>query len=1039
MIPRRIALKGFLCYRAEQVIDFDGADLWVLSGRNGSGKSAVFDALTFALFGAHRGGQRSAVKLINADSPGFEVTFDFDLGGDRYRIQRSLRRDRAGLRLIYRHEAGEGGEAHWLPVPETDSKAGFDAWVQEHLGLTYETFTSSVLLVQGQAEKLLGADHKERYNVLAGVEDLARFERLGKKAEARRVAAKAHADVLRAQVHALSPVDEAAVEEAVRLAAAAEAARAAAAAELARRAEIRQRAREWADLDAQGAEQRREADEANALLANAEEIRRDCARLRALEDVLPAVRDARDRRIRLGEAEGTIGRLDAERQELARALDQTDALVAEEETHRAAIVQEIGRDESRLRAVVERLSALAVPLDRARRAREGREAAGRIEVELAADPVASSAEVERLEGEHLRRSDWRAAFSTLEGFARDRAALASARERARSARAALEGAEAESVALSAACEALLAEDALAREAAEAARDRATGARTVLERAADSFQRFLDLDGSAACDRCGQRLTPAHFAAESARLRDEEAEARRLAEEADRAYRVAQTARRAAEEAGREAVLRGQDARGCVKDHRHRLDQAEGDAARSDESCARASRALPESFRDRVAPAPPVDWVATVFPTASDLDDARLLVAEIGTIVQQRDEARRRQDARQVLLIRRDEALRAAAELGVDADAEKTLVAEQTALAAEREAISRCLAAHEAALALAEETLDRLGERSRDLQGRLAAIDRDLSAERACAGGFRAEWERIRAGAPDAWRDAIDGASAADIEGWEAERRTLRERQVEARVGELPRAQFRLQAAQTRLEALGRRIEAIPAEARRDRSEIDPSVAEAQRQLDTAEAIRREAVDRRGQLVREWEFRRSLEVQARVAERELSISETLARLLGWNGLQRHRLREAEQSILACTNRFLRVISGGDLELQLVEEGDSERALHMEAKVRTHGGTRTVEPVYLSGSQKFRVAVSLALGIGQHARGAGRRIETVIIDEGFGCLDRQGRQEMIAQLGDLQGVLARIILVSHQEEVAEAFKDGYRFEVIDGATVVEPFHR
>ena len=46
MIPRRIALKGFLCYRDEQVIDFDGADLWVLSGRNGSGKSAVFDAMT---------------------------------------------------------------------------------------------------------------------------------------------------------------------------------------------------------------------------------------------------------------------------------------------------------------------------------------------------------------------------------------------------------------------------------------------------------------------------------------------------------------------------------------------------------------------------------------------------------------------------------------------------------------------------------------------------------------------------------------------------------------------------------------------------------------------------------------------------------------------------------------------------------------------------------------------------------------------------------------------------------------------------------
>ncbi|MEJ7638611.1 MAG: hypothetical protein WKF75_11710 [Singulisphaera sp.] len=48
-------------------------------------------------------------------------------------------------------------------------------------------------------------------------------------------------------------------------------------------------------------------------------------------------------------------------------------------------------------------------------------------------------------------------------------------------------------------------------------------------------------------------------------------------------------------------------------------------------------------------------------------------------------------------------------------------------------------------------------------------------------------------------------------------------------------------------------------------------------------------------------------------------------------------------------------------------------------------------------------------------------------------------MIAQLGNLQGALARIILVTHQEEIADAFPDGYRFEVIDGATVAEPFHR
>ncbi len=96
-------------------------------------------------------------------------------------------------------------------------------------------------------------------------------------------------------------------------------------------------------------------------------------------------------------------------------------------------------------------------------------------------------------------------------------------------------------------------------------------------------------------------------------------------------------------------------------------------------------------------------------------------------------------------------------------------------------------------------------------------------------------------------------------------------------------------------------------------------------------------------------------------------------------------------------------------------------------------------FLSGSQKFRVAVSLALGIGQYASRQHRPIESVIIDEGFGCLDRENRQTMIQELQNLRDQLRRIILVSHQEEFTDAFHDGFRFEMVDGTTRVEPFHR
>ena len=104
MIPRRISLKGFLCYRDEQIIDFDAADLWVFTGRNGSGKSAVFDGMTYAFFNAHRGGKQNAASLIHTASDGLCVIFDFDLGGVTYQIRRSLTRGGRAERQLFRHD-----------------------------------------------------------------------------------------------------------------------------------------------------------------------------------------------------------------------------------------------------------------------------------------------------------------------------------------------------------------------------------------------------------------------------------------------------------------------------------------------------------------------------------------------------------------------------------------------------------------------------------------------------------------------------------------------------------------------------------------------------------------------------------------------------------------------------------------------------------------------------------------------------------------------------------------------------------------------
>ncbi len=180
MIPLRIALRGFLCYRDQQEFRFEGAALWMLSGLNGSGKSTVFDALTYALFGQHRDGKQNALELIHKDCDGLSVELDFELDGRRYRAHRTLRRKKSGSPAVTQQlcRLDPEGDGRWEDVPDTSKRVDFERWIKQRLGLSYETFTSSVLLMQGQAEKLIGADKAERFQVLSAIVDLEDYERL---------------------------------------------------------------------------------------------------------------------------------------------------------------------------------------------------------------------------------------------------------------------------------------------------------------------------------------------------------------------------------------------------------------------------------------------------------------------------------------------------------------------------------------------------------------------------------------------------------------------------------------------------------------------------------------------------------------------------------------------------------------------------------------------------------------------------------------------------------------------------------------------
>jgi len=92
MIPQKLQIKNFLSYGPVlQTIDFSTYSLICLSGKNGHGKSALLDAMTWAIWGQARkvaGSAKADQGLLRLGQTQMLVVFDFIFGGKAYRIRR---------------------------------------------------------------------------------------------------------------------------------------------------------------------------------------------------------------------------------------------------------------------------------------------------------------------------------------------------------------------------------------------------------------------------------------------------------------------------------------------------------------------------------------------------------------------------------------------------------------------------------------------------------------------------------------------------------------------------------------------------------------------------------------------------------------------------------------------------------------------------------------------------------------------------------------------------------------------------------------
>jgi len=154
-----------------------------------------------------------------------------------------------------------------------------------------------------------------------------------------------------------------------------------------------------------------------------------------------------------------------------------------------------------------------------------------------------------------------------------------------------------------------------------------------------------------------------------------------------------------------------------------------------------------------------------------------------------------------------------------------------------------------------------------------------------------------------------------------------------------------------------------------------------------------------------------------------VHKLLTEAFGKKGVQALIIENAIPELAEETNRILDRLTDGDMSLYFdtLRESKTKRDGPIETldiKVSDNLGTRPLE--MYSGGEGFRAAFALRIALSKLlARRAGARLQTLIIDEGFGSQDAKGREKLIECLDAIKDDFERIIVITHIDELKDAF--------------------
>jgi exonuclease SbcC len=189
MRPTRLELTGFGSFREPTTVDLVDADLFVLVGPTGAGKSTIIDALVFALYGSvpRYDDRRLVAPVINQGRVEAKARLDFVVDGTGYTAVRVVRRTATGASTkearLERWDPATGPDGHTTTLAGNEKE--LTEQVERVLGLTFDHFTRCVVLPQGAFAQFLHARSKDRQDLLVDLLGVEVYRRVGRRARDR--------------------------------------------------------------------------------------------------------------------------------------------------------------------------------------------------------------------------------------------------------------------------------------------------------------------------------------------------------------------------------------------------------------------------------------------------------------------------------------------------------------------------------------------------------------------------------------------------------------------------------------------------------------------------------------------------------------------------------------------------------------------------------------------------------------------------------------------------------------------------------------